>query len=103
MKILNDNGLVLKLKEVALGLDQKYGGPYRKINITAPDTYQLDLVSNPRKVTTTHTNKLKKYYFNDVCVENISEVNNNIEVLGEDIDIKRMSNQKTLSNIKKII
>ena len=59
VKILKVNGIVLKLKEVDLGLDQKYDGPYIIINVTASDTYQLELVNNPTKVTTAHANKLK--------------------------------------------
>ena len=98
VKILEVNDLVLILKETALGLEQKYDGSYRIINVTTLDTYQLELVSNPTKVTIAYANKLKKYYSNDVCAANISEVNNNIEVLKEDRDIKKMSNQEILSN-----
>ena len=35
VKILDANDFVLKLEEVVLGLDQKYDGPYRIINVTA--------------------------------------------------------------------
>ena len=78
VKILEVNDLVLILKETALGLEQKYDGSYRIINVTTLDTYQLELVSNPTKVTIAHANKLEKYYSNDVCAANISEVNNDI-------------------------
>ena len=89
VKLLEVNDLVLKLKEVALGLDQKYNSPYKIIEITAPDTYKLKLVSDPKKVTVAHANKLKKYYTNDVCAANSSETNGNMERLNEDVDIKK--------------
>ena len=50
VKILKVNDLVLKLKGVALGLDQKHDGPYKIVKVTATDTYQLELVRNPTNV-----------------------------------------------------
>ena len=66
MKVLKINDIVLEPGEVTLELDQRYDGPYRIISVKAPDTYQLELVSNPTKVIIAHANKLKKHYSNNV-------------------------------------
>ena len=58
VKVLKINDIVLEPGEVTLELDQRYDGPYRIISVKAPDTYQLELVINPTKVTIAHANKL---------------------------------------------
>ena len=59
VKVLKINDLVLKLREMALELDQRYDGPYRIINVAAPDTYQMELVGNLTYVTIAHANRLE--------------------------------------------
>ena len=54
-------------------------------------------MSNPTKITIAHANKPKEYYSNIVCMANISEVNNDIEVFKRDIN--EMSNQEINLNI----
>ena len=56
-------------------------------------------MSNPTNVIIAHVNRFKKYFSNNLGVANDSEVNNDIEVLKGNIDLKGMSNQKIMLNI----
>ena len=56
-------------------------------------------MSNPTNVNIAYVNTFKKYYSNNLGIANDSEVNNDIEVLKEEIDLKGISNQEIMLNI----